>query len=176
MKKQKLLLHICCAPCATAVFEKLKFNFEVTGFFYNPNIHPKSEYYLRLRNIKKLAKEVGMGLVVVESDVEKWFDLTSDLRKEPERGKRCEVCFMMRLEKAARYARDHGYQYFATTLSISPYKDIIKINKVGYVLGEKYGIEFLDEDFGGEFQKSVVLSKKYDLYRQKYCGCAYSKL
>ena len=172
---KKLLLHICCGPCATAVYEKLKYDYDVIGYYYNPNIQPDKEFDLRLASVKKLAGQVGMKVIIERGDEKKWFDLIKGLEKESEGGKRCKICMKTRLNKTVNYAIKNGFDYFASTLSISPYKDTIKINRIGKELGEKSGVKFLKEDFSKEFQESVVLSKKMNLYRQKYCGCIYSK-
>ncbi len=176
MEKQKLLLHVCCGPCATEVIERLKDKFDLSLFFYNPNIHPKKEWNKRLKYVKKIADIYGLELYIHEQDDGVWFKKTEGMENEPEGGKRCEVCFDMRLDTAARFAKDNGFDAFTTTLSISPYKNHFLIVKLGNKIAEEYGIEFIDDDFKKKqgYKKSIELSKKYKLYRQKYCGCLYS--
>jgi len=172
-----MLLHICCAPCSTHVIDTLKADYDLDGYFYNPNIHPESEYKLREKEIERYAGSNNMRLIHEEYDAERWFELTKGMDDLPEGDKRCEICFKMRLERTAKYANEHGYDIIATTLSISPHKNAQKINEVGSKIAEKHGIRFLEADFKkkGGFEKSIQLSKKFGLYRQSYCGCVYSK-
>ncbi|GBE18555.1 hypothetical protein BMS3Abin16_01159 [archaeon BMS3Abin16] len=173
----KLLLHICCAPCSTEAVTRLLSGHEVTGFFYNPNIHPREEYDLRRRELEKYADEQNIPLIFSDYDVEHWTDLTGGLESEPEGGRRCTVCFQMRLEKTADVAAELGFDAFTTTLSISPHKNSAVINAVGAQASAKYGVSFLAEDFKKKdgFKKSVESSKLHGLRRQSYCGCVYSK-
>jgi len=173
---KRMLLHICCAPCSTYVIEVLKPIYEVTGFFYNPNIHPRGQYKLRLEEMVRYAKIAGINLIIGEYDVKRWFELVKGLEDEPEGGERCLVCYRMRLERTAQYAVDHGFDIITTTLSISPHKKADRINSIGTEVADKYGVEFLQADFKkkGGFQKSVIMSKRYNLYRQNYCGCIFS--
>lgn len=175
--KPKLLLHACCGPCATEVITRLKKDYKVDLFFYNPNIHPKEEYEKRLDSVKKLADIHNLELFIHDHDDDVFFDATEGLEKEPEGGKRCEICFEMRLDVTARFAKDHGYDMFTTSLSISPYKNHFLIATLGNKIAEKYGVDFHDEDFKKNqgYENSVIQSKEYGLYRQKYCGCLYSK-
>jgi len=172
MPKPKLLLHVCCAPCATHVIEMLKEGFDTTAYFYNPNIRPEEEYKLRLENLKKL----GVTFVEGKYDVDAWFNATKGYESEPEGGARCEICYRLRMEEAARFAKENNFVYFATTLTISPHKSARVINSIGEELSKKYGVKFYSADFKKKngFKKSVELSKKHGLYRQRYCGCVFS--
>jgi predicted adenine nucleotide alpha hydrolase (AANH) superfamily ATPase len=174
----KLLLHICCAPCSTEVIERLSPSYEVTGFFYNPNIHPRREYELRLSELERFSKEEGFRYIPGEYDIKDWFGKTKGLEKEPEGGKRCKVCYRIRLEETAKAAKERGFDMFTTTLTISPHKNASIINSIGRELKRKYGIKFLSKDFKKKdgFKKSVEHSKKHGLLRQDYCGCVFSKL
>ncbi len=171
MEKPKLLLHVCCAPCSTHVIETLK-EFDIVAYFYNPNIHPAEEYKLRLKNLKKL----GVTFVEGKYDVDAWFNATKGYENEPEGGARCEICYRLRMGETAMFAKKKGYDYFATTLTISPHKSARAINEIGKKLSKKYGVKFYSADFKKKngFKKSVELSRKHGLYRQSYCGCVFS--
>jgi len=173
----KLLLHVCCAPCSTYPVTALRDEFDVEIFFYNPNIHPEEEYKARLEEARRYAEGIGVGFneAAYESDV--WLRATSGLKDEPEGGDRCEICYRMRLGKTAKFAATGGFDFFATTLSVSPHKDADKINRLGGMIADMYSIKFHPADFkkDGGFKKSVDMSKKAGLYRQNYCGCVYSK-
>lgn len=173
---KKLLLHICCAPCSTVSIERLKSSYNVTGVFYNPNIYPKSEYLKRLEETKKYCKKIGINLVDFEYNYKEWLNKIKGLENEPEGGRRCLKCFGIRLEKAAHEAARKKIEYFTTTLSISPYKNFEEIKRIGDSLGQKYGVKFLNIDFKKKdgFKKSIEISKKFNLYRQHYCGCEFS--
>jgi epoxyqueuosine reductase len=174
----KLLLHSCCAPCSTSVIERLKEeSYEITCYYYNPNIHPLEEYQKRWQEMKNWCQKVGIFLIEANYEKDKWFDLTKGLEKEPERGKRCTVCYEMRMEHAANYAQKNGFDIFTTVLSVSPHKDAWQINQIGKQLEQKYKIPYLTADFKKQngFLRSLELSKKYKLFRQTYCGCEYSK-
>ncbi len=175
-KRPKLLLHACCAPCATSVIERLKEKYDVEVFFYNPNIHPKSEYAMRLDEIKRLCSYHKINLIVGDYDMDRWFKMTRIFKSEPEGGKRCTVCYAMRMFETAKLAENRGFDYFTTTLSVSPLKDYRRIKKIGEHLAFKIGIEFESTDFKKRdgFKRSVELSKKFGFYRQDYCGCVYS--
>lgn len=177
LQKPKMLLHICCAPCSTAVIERLRGEFVITGYFYDPNIHPEEEYIRRLEETKGLYNKLSIPLIEAPYEAEKWFNLTDNLKHEPEGGKRCEICYDMRLEKAAGFAKENSFDIFATVLSISPHKKAAVINNIGKKLSEKYNIQFYEADFKKKdgFKRSLELSKEYSLYRQDYCGCVYSK-
>ena len=175
--RKKCLLQICCAPDATVVVERLRNDYDITGYFYNPNIHPEEEYRLRADEMVRLASEMDFPVVIGPYDAERWFELTSELKGEPEGGERCLVCFQMRLEGAARFAADHNFDLFTTVLTVSPHKNAEKINAMGASIAKKYGVPFLEENFKKKdgFKRSIELSKEYNLYRQNYCGCIYSK-
>ncbi|MFQ5816192.1 MAG: epoxyqueuosine reductase QueH [Candidatus Hydrothermarchaeaceae archaeon] len=177
MNKPGLLLHICCAPCSTHVVEKLMGSYDVTGFFYNPNIHPRDEYVHRLETARGYAGKIGVELLEGEYDVERWMEATRGYENEPEGGARCPICYRLRLEETAKRAKAGGYDYFATTLTISPHKKAAVINPIGMEMAEKYGVNFHGEDFKKKdgFGHSVEMSKEHGLYRQEYCGCVYSR-
>jgi predicted adenine nucleotide alpha hydrolase (AANH) superfamily ATPase len=175
-KPMKVLLHICCGVCAASVAERLMCEgYTVTGFFYNPNIHPVDEYKKRLKAAHKAAEQLGFELVEGPYDRERWFEVVKGLEYEGEGGKRCEACFRMRLEKTYEYFRKKGeFKYFTTTLTVSPMKDAIIINEIGREIGSD---RFITANFKakGGFQRASELAGDWDLYRQHYCGCIYSK-
>jgi len=173
---KRLLLHVCCAPCSTSVIERLKEAYKITLYFYNPNMHPEEEYGKRLEEAKRLATELGIDLIEGVYDADKWFELVKGLESEPEGGKRCEICFSMRLRKTAEYAKENKFEVFAATLTVSPYKNSEIINSIGLKIASSVGVEFLPESFKKQdgYKKSIELSKKHGLYRQHYCGCTYS--
>jgi len=173
---KKMLLHVCCANCVLHPYETLKNDFDVTLYFYNPNIHPDKEYDKRLSCARQAAEKYGLTLIEGPYDKNNWLDMTYDYRNDPEGANRCEVCFNIRLEKTAVFAAENGYDIFATTLSVSPHKNSKIINNTGKMLSEKYGVEFFEADFKKQdgFKKTMLLSKELDLYRQNYCGCVYS--
>jgi predicted adenine nucleotide alpha hydrolase (AANH) superfamily ATPase len=177
---EKILLNVCCAPDATHSINALReAGFVPVTFFYNPNIHPRDEYYKRVEDMKKLAKETGVeNIEDVPYDIKEWFGLCRPYAMEPERGKRCEICFKMRMDKTAQKAAELGISIFATTLTISPHKDTKLINSLGTAAAAKYGVKYYESDFKKKdgFKKSIVLSKEHGLYRQDYCGCSYSLL
>ncbi len=175
--RRKLLLHCCCGPCATAVYERLARDYEIICYWYNPNIQPQDEYDRRLEAMRQLAQAVGMELVVEEGGEEAWAEAVAGLEDEPEGGRRCDVCFAMRLERAARKADELGCAYFASTLTVSPHKPAAKIDPLGERAGKQAGVEFLAEDFKKRdgFKRSVQLAEEHSLYRQDYCGCIYSR-
>lgn len=172
-EKPRILLHICCAPDATSVYERLKDSFDITGFFYNPQIEPYDEYEKRLAEVVKVAKFLGFELTQGSYDLDGWMEAVKGLDKEPEKGKRCEVCYLYRLEETARLAASRGFDCFTTTLSVSPYKSFEWLRDIGQALEKKYGVRFLAEDFkkADGFKRSLELSVELDLYRQDYCGC-----
>jgi len=172
----KLLLHICCGPCATHVIELLKKDYDLTCYWYNPNIHPDSEYEIRLEQAKKVCKANNVPLIIADYDKDKWFESVKGYETEPEGGKRCNICFKIRIEKTAQYARLNDYDIIATTLTIGPMKSASRINRIGKKAAWLYDTKFLEADFKkqGGFNHSVKLSKELDLYRQNYCGCLFS--
>lgn len=176
-QKPKMLLHVCCAPCSSAVLERLRDEFDITGYFYDPNIHPEEEYIRRLEEGRRFYREIGIPLIEAPYDAERWFAKTAEFKEAPEGGIRCEICYDMRLNKAAGFARENNFDIFATVLSISPHKKAEKINNIGRSIAEKYGIKFYEADFKKKdgFKRSLELSREYNLYRQDYCGCIYSK-
>ncbi|MFC1548462.1 epoxyqueuosine reductase QueH [Candidatus Omnitrophota bacterium] len=171
----KVLLHVCCGICATAVAERLMCEgHRVTGYFYNPNIHPVDEYKKRLEAAKKAAEELGFELVEGPYDRERWFELVKGTEYEVEGGSRCEICYKMRLEKTYEYMRKKMFDAFTTTLSASPHKDAMLINAIGREIGDE---RFICADFKkkGGFARATELSDEMALYRQHYCGCIYSQ-
>jgi hypothetical protein len=173
---KKLLLHICCAPDATVVLNDLSAAFDITAYFYNPNIHPLEEYTKRLGEMQKLAARTAVPLAPGGYDIDDWRSAVAGLEHEPEGGKRCAICFRVRLERAARYAAMNGFDCFTTVLTVSPHKDARLINEIGAEIGAHCGIEFIKADFKKKdgFKRSIALSRQYGLYRQSYCGCVYS--
>ncbi len=170
----KIVLHICCGVCAAGVVERLTLEgHQVLGLFYNPNIHPLEEYERRLEAAYKVAQELNFPLEAGPYTPEEWFEETSSLKNEPEGGRRCEVCFRIRLKKTYLYLKDCGWDAFTTTLTVSPHKSADVINQVGQEIG---GDRFLVRDFKKKagFQRATELAKKWALYRQHYCGCIYS--
>ncbi len=174
--KPKLLLHVCCGPCATAVIERVISRFEVVCFWYNPNIEPAAEYERRLAGMQAIAQAMGVPLVEGQRDTEGWREAIAGWEGEPEGGRRCQICFEYRLRRAAEYAQACDMDYLATTLTISSHKDAQLINSLGEDLTEAAGVKFLAEVWRkeGGFQRSVRLSRQLNLYRQDYCGCSYS--
>lgn len=180
---KSILLHTCCGPCCCYVIEKLQEDgFDITLFYYNPNIHPREEYDARLAEIKKYSDKIGVNLVVDNYEVDKWFKMARGLEGEPEGGKRCEVCFKMRLERTAKYALKNKFDYFGTTLTISPHKNAEVINKIGKKLsppcnGDLGGCFFYEADWKKQdgFKKSCQISRQENFYRQNYCGCVFSR-
>jgi predicted adenine nucleotide alpha hydrolase (AANH) superfamily ATPase len=171
------LLHVCCAPCCTHPVKVMRDEFDVELFFCNPNIHPSEEYGTRLEEAREYAKKIGVGFHEAYYGSEAWFRATSGLQDEPEGGARCEVCYRMRLGKAAQYAATNGFDYFTTTLSVSPHKDAGMINRIGIIISDIYSVKFYTADFKKNegFKRSAQMSKEAGLYRQGYCGCLYSK-
>ena len=170
----KIVLHICCGVCAAGVVERLTLEgHEVLGLFYNPNIYPLEEYERRLEAATKVAKEMDFPLAVSSYTPDEWFKETNSMENEPEGGRRCEVCFRLRLKKTYLYLPDCGGDAFTTTLTISSHKSADVINRVGNEIG---GDRFLARDFKKKegFQRATELAKKWALYRQNYCGCLYS--
>lgn len=205
--KPKLLLHVCCAPCATFIFEKLKKDFEVSAFYYNPNIYPKKEYELRKQNFVDYALKVGLPLFEGEYEPQEYFKAVKG--KEDSQTTRCPLCYALRLKKTATLAKEKGFDYFSTTLLISPYQNQSLIKEIGEELTKKMGLAPLDknhqteiisgnnksrsgltipnhnkystglnfyfEDFTIGYYQSRKLSQEFNLYRQKYCGCVFSR-
>lgn len=176
-----LLLHACCAPCSTACLERVANFFKVTIFYYNPNITEKHEYQKRIEEIKKLLTLINpkykVELLEGDYDPKVFLDMSKGLENEPERGKRCYKCYELRLKETAKIASQLGFNNFATTLTLSPHKNCDWINEIGESLDKEYESNYLYSDFKKKegYKRSIELSKKYDLYRQDYCGCIYSK-
>ncbi len=176
-----LFLHSCCAPCSSYVLEYLSRYFQITVFYYNPNISPREEYEERTaeveRFIKEFSAETPVRFVEGEYCPEKFYAAVSGHEQDREGGARCEICFRMRLEEAARLAAEGGYDWYTTTLTISPLKNADLLNALGNEMGRKYGVRFLSSDFKKKngYRRSVELSRQYGLYRQNYCGCVFSK-
>ena len=177
MSKPKLLLHTCCAPCAGYVVQLLQKEYDITGYFYNPNIHPETEYQRRLAEEKKYFNKLCLELIEADDDKERWFSLVKGHEHDPERGERCLICYRMRLEQACRFGKENGFAVFTTTLSLSPHKDAAKINRIGRELGQQLDIRFLEADFKKRdgFKKSLEISQAEGFYRQHYCGCVFSQ-
>lgn len=180
-QRPRLLLHACCAPCSSYVLEYLSQYFEITLYFYNPNISPKAEHDFRARELCRLAKEMPLEKIpkiIIETYSNTEFNEASKgLENEPEGGKRCEKCFYLRLQKTAETAKANNFDYFTTTLSISPHKNAALLNEIGRELSPKFDVPYLFSDFkkNNGYKRSCELSKEYNLYRQNYCGCAFSK-
>ncbi len=174
--KEKLLLHCCCGPCAAHPSKVLKDSFDVLAFFSNSNVEPKEEYQKRLDSFKKLCELTGLEYSVDEYDSDEWFETIKGLELEPERGKRCSICFEYRLKRAFEFAKKNGIKYITTTITVSPYKDSKMVFDVGKKLSQQYGVSFTALDFKKEdgFKKTKELAEKYSLYMQNYCGCVYS--
>lgn len=179
-KKPRLLLHSCCAPCSSYVLEYLSSYFEITIFYYNPNITEKDEYEKRIQEVKRLIQEMGLiGVNVVEGehDPKAFFAMAAKWPGEREGGRRCYDCYKMRLDRTAELAAQEGYDYFTTTLSISPHKNAQWLNELAEEAGNLYQVKALPADFKKRngYKRSIELSAEYDLYRQDYCGCIFSK-
>ena len=179
-KVPKLLLHSCCAPCSSYVLEYLSNYFEITVFYYNPNIFPENEYTKRILEQQTLIGDMKVkypvSFLAGNYDRERFFRIAQGLEHLREGGERCFKCYELRLEEAAKIANDAGFDYFTTTLSISPLKNADKLNEIGTRLADKYGVKYLQSDFKKKngYKRSIELSNEYGLYRQDYCGCEYS--
>lgn len=174
--KPRILVHVCCAPDALFVFGVLKEDYDVTGFFSNSNIHPREEHKLRLGEARKVAGRLDVPLVEDAYDPDRWFSLTDKFKDEPEKGRRCDVCYALRLGRTAERAARGGFDLFATVMSLSPWKKAAVLNRIGRQFGARHGVRFLEADFKKKdgFKKSVELGRTHELYRQDYCGCLYS--
>lgn len=178
-EKPALLLHACCAPCSSHTLLFLCDYFRITLYFFNPNIAPESEYIYRKEELIRLVKELGLDVEIISEDYDSspFYELAKGLEDLPERGERCRKCIGYRLRKTAETAKKLGCDYFTTTLTISPHKDCEFINRYGSQLAEEMGIAYLFSDFKKHdgYKHSIQLSKEYNLYRQDYCGCVYSR-
>lgn len=181
-RRPRLLLHSCCGPCSSYVLEYLTTYFDITIFYYNPNIAPFEEFTFRAEEQQKLLKEMALAspvsFLLGSYDSASFFSLAQGHETEPEGGPRCKACYQLRLRKTAEVAKKEGFDYFTTTLSISPHKDAQALNQIGKELSEEYDIPYLFSDFKKRdgYRRSCQLSQIYGLYRQDYCGCPYSKL
>lgn len=176
-RRPSLLLHACCGPCSSAVLERVLCAFDTTVFYYNPNIEPKAEYDKRLSTLKTLLTFERAPLIEGAYEPERFHAAARGLEGAPEGGARCETCFELRLKETAKAAADGGYEYFTTTLSVSPHKNARLINEIGARLGAVYGVRYLYADFKKKdgYKRSIALSAQYGLYRQSDCGCVYSR-
>ena len=178
---KKLLLHSCCAPCSSHVISYLTNYFDITILYYNPNIAPFEEYEKRkkeqIRLIKEIKTQNKIDIIDCDYDNNIYEEKIKGYEECPEKGARCTICFNLRLEKTATIAKEHNFDYFCTTLTVSPYKNANLINEIGEKLAEKYNVKWLHSDFkkNNGYKHSIELSKEYNLYRQDYCGCIYSK-
>ena len=179
--KKTLLLHACCAPCSSYVLEYLSKYFDITLFFYNPNIYPEEEFRFREDELRRLIGEMplpdNVNIISGRYDPSEFFDIARGYEELPEGDERCHRCYALRLEESARAAKEGGFDYFCTTLSISPYKNAEWLNTIGKEMSEKYGVGYLFSDFKKKngYKRSCQLSEQYSLYRQDYCGCVFSK-
>lgn len=180
-KVPKLLLHSCCAPCSSYVLEYLSRHFEITVFYYNPNIYPPKEYEERAQEQERFIREFPakhkISYIEGTYDTARFFEMAKGLERVPEGGERCFRCYELRMRETAKLAKKEGYDYFTTTLSISPLKNAAKLNEIGEKLEKELGVKHLSSDFKKRngYKRSTELSKEYELYRQNYCGCVFSK-
>ena len=178
--RPKVLLHVCCGPCSSAVLEYLTQYFDLTLLWYNPNIYPEAEFELRLETLKKLIADMGLAdkvrLLTEAHRSDEYYARVKGLEDEPEGGRRCTECFRLRLEEAAKAAKAGGFDYFCTTLTLSRHKDAVRINTLAEEIAAREGVQWLPSDFkkrDGE-NRSIELCELYHVYRQLYCGCEYS--
>ena len=174
----RVLLHACCAPCASHCMAELVGSVRLTAYFYNPNLDSAEEYEKRRTELERFARETGYAdLLPCAYAPQDFAEIAAGYEDAPEGGARCTRCFALRLERTAQAAKAGGFDLFATTLTLSPLKDAERINRIGFAMGEKYGVEYLPSDFKkrGGYQHSIALSREHCLYRQNYCGCAFSK-
>ena len=176
-ERPRLLLHSCCGPCSSYVLEYLAQFFDITLLFYGPNIQPREEYELRLAHQRKVLEHIPVKIMECEYDGKAFDAIAAGYENEPEGGGRCTRCFALRIEETARRAAEGGFDFYCTTLSVSPHKDAGRINALGEAFGESYGVKWLPSDFKkrGGYQRSIALSREWGLYRQDYCGCLFSK-
>lgn len=177
----RLMLHCCCAPCATTCLEQLKDYFDIYLYYYNPNITDKEEYDKRFYELERLSLQMptphSISFLPQRYNPQEFYDAVAGYAHQKEGDRRCRICYLLRMQGAAAYAGRFHFEYFATTLTVSPHKDALAINRIGWALSQKYKVNYLPSDFkkAGGFARSVALSKQYGLYRQDYCGCIYSK-
>ncbi|MBI5222080.1 MAG: epoxyqueuosine reductase QueH [Candidatus Magasanikbacteria bacterium] len=172
----KFLLHTCCAPCGIAVIDELKSQYDLTVFFYNPNIYPEEEYLKRKKYVIQICQEWRIPMIDMDYEVDKWNEVVRGLENEPEGGARCLKCFGLRLERTARYAKENNFDIFCTTLTSGRNKKAEVINPIGLELGVKYGVKFFATDWkkAGRQQKARKMVEERGIYRQNYCGCKFS--
>ena len=175
--RPRLLLHSCCAPCSTTCIERLKDYFDITIIYYNPNIEPFEEYEKRKKEQIRIIKMYNLNYLDCDYDNDLFHEMSNGLENVPERGIRCHKCYRLRLEYVCKVAKEKEFDYFGTTLTVSPYKLSKVINEIGYELENIYNVKYLPSDFKKQegYKKSIELSNKYGLYRQNYCGCIYSR-
>lgn len=179
-KKPSLLLHVCCGPCSSYVLEYLSNYFEIAILFYNPNIYPKEEYIRRKEEMEEFVSKAypNTKYIILDYNEKEFYDAVRGYEHLGERSERCFKCYELRLKKTVEYAKENGYDYFTTSLSISPYKVSSKLNEIGSILEKEYGINYLYSDFKKRngYKRSIEISREYNMYRQEYCGCVYSKV
>lgn len=177
--KPKLLLHACCGICSSAVLERLNNYFDITLLYYNPNTYPESEFEKRFDTLKEMINKMKIDVKIMKPtyNMQEFYNIAKGYEEEMEGGVRCSKCYYMRLEKTVLIAKENDFDYFCTTLSISPYKDSKKLNNIGKILENKYDVKYLYSDFKKKdgYKRSNEIAKKFNLYRQDYCGCEYSK-
>ena len=179
-KTPRLLLHACCAPCSSYCLEYLSQYFSITVLFYNPNLYPENEYFKRAEEEKRLIESLPaknkISLEICDFDPDEFYNAVRGFENSPEGGERCRKCFELRLNKAAKFAKENNFDYFTTTLSISPLKNADILNEVGEEAGRRFSVSHLPSNFKkkGGYARSIVLSGEYSLYRQNYCGCVFS--
>ena len=176
-ERKSVLLHTCCGPCSSACIERLHNDLDVTVYYYNPNIEPKEEYLKRKETQIGLLKELNIPYIDADYDNDNFREKVKGLETEPEGGARCPVCFKMRLDKTARVAKENNFDYFCTSLTVSPHKNSAIINLIGESVSKEVGVKYLYADFKKRegYKRSIELSREYNLYRQDYCGCLFSK-
>lgn len=177
--KPPLLLHVCCAPCASGCLDLLIPYFDITAFFYNPNMDTLEEYKRRANEFERFVREADLPIktIIRQHESHKFYEFCRGLEDEPEGGRRCFKCYELRLRETAKFGSENDFAYYSTTLTLSPYKNAEVINQLGERLGVMHGIKWLPSDFKKKdgFKKSTEVSREYGLYRQNYCGCVYSK-
>ena len=183
MNKPRILLHSCCAPCSTAVIERLKDNYEIVILYYNPNIYPEEEYLKRkneeikyINHLNETDKDIKISMLDADYESEKFYEATKGYEIEREGGARCAICFKLRLEKTAKLAKENGFDLFGTTLTVSPHKNAELINSIGLAIEKETGVKFLVSNFKKQdgYKLSIELSKQNNIYRQNYCGCEFA--
>ncbi len=176
MKKHKLLLHICCGPCATVVIERLRESWEITGYFFNPNVHPTDEYDRRLHAVEIAAQRLGIPLIAGRYDPEEFYEAARGYENEPENGARCAACYRLRLEETVHAAVESGFDAIASTLTVGPRKQAAVIDSIGAEAARNASVGFVGGDWKKRdgYRRSCELSREFGIYRQRYCGCVFS--